>query len=202
MKRLSLWFASISLSLCLGLGDSIWGNGALMALSDPTATAVGDLLTVVVRQSSTATKNQNRNTSKKSNVSAKINSFLFSPAASSAFTKGGNFPALNAETENKFEGGGEVSDVAVITDRFTVRVVDVLPNGNLLVEGRRSTTVSGEISTIVLRAAVRKADVFPDNTVQSTQLADLTLRYENKGNLNDSQKRGWFGWAWDKLNPL
>lgn len=173
-----------------------------MVVSDPTATAVGDLLTVVVKQSSTATKNQKRNTSKKSNVDARIESFLFSPTGSSAFTKGGSFPALKASTENNFEGGGQVSDVAVITDRFTVRVIDVLPNGNLLVEGRRSTTVSGEVSTIVLRASVRKADVFPDNTVASTQLADLTMRYENKGNLNDAQKRGWFGWLWDKVNPL
>lgn len=59
-----------------------------MVVSDPTATAVGDLLTVVVKQSSTATKNQKRNTSKKSNVDARIESFLFSPTGSSAFTKG------------------------------------------------------------------------------------------------------------------
>lgn len=202
MKPLSLSLVSLWMSLCLGLGDSLWKEGSVMALSDPTATSVGDLLTIVVKQTSTATKNQNRNTNKKSKVNAKISSFLFSPTASSALTKAGQFPALSAETDNSFEGGGQVSDVAVITDRFTVRVVDVLPNGNLLVEGRRSTTVSGEASTIILRAAVRKADVFPDNTVFSTQLADLTLRYENKGNLNDAQKRGWFGWFWDKVNPL
>lgn len=202
MKQLSWWSASLWLCLCLASGDSLWREGALKVVSDPTATSVGDLLTVVVKQSSSATKNQKRNTSKKSEVNADIKSFLFSPAASAAFTKGGQFPALNASTENSFEGGGQVSDVAVITDRFTVRVIDVLPNGNLLLEGRRSTTVSGEASTIVLRAAVRKADVLPDNTVFSTQLADLTLRYDNKGNLNDSQKRGWFGWFWDKLNPL
>ncbi len=202
MKQLSWWSASLCLCFSLAWGDSLWREGALMVVSDPVATAVGDLLTVIVKQSSTATKNQKRNTSKKSDVNAQIESFLFSPTASSAFTKGGKFPALKASTENSFEGGGQVSDVAVITDRFTVRVVDVLPNGNLLVEGRRSTTVSGEVSTIVLRAAVRKADVFPDNTVASTQLADLTMRYENKGNLNDSQRQGWFNWFWGKINPL
>jgi len=111
-------------------------------------------------------------------------------------------PSLNASTANNFEGGGNISDVNNITDRFSVRVVDVLPNGTFALEGRRSSSVAGETSTIILRAVVRKEDVLPDNTVSSTQLADLTLRYESKGNLNDTQKRGWFGKVWDKVNPL
>lgn len=202
MKQLSWWFASLWVVFGITLGDSIWSNGSTVKVSDPTATSVGDILTIVVSQKSTATRNTSRKTAKKADVDAKISSFLFSPGASSAFTKAGQFPALNASTGNNFEGGGNVSDVNNFTDSFAVRVVDVLPNGNLNLEGRRSYTVSGETSTIILRAVVRKEDVLPNNSVSSSQLADLTLRYESKGNLDDIQKRGWFGRVWDKLNPL
>ena len=109
--------------------------------------------------------------------------------------------------DDTYKGGGFLNYTMVITNlgpsfASGVRVVDVLPNGNLNLEGRRSYAVSGETSTIILRAVVRKEDVLPDNSVASTQLADLTLRYESKGNLDDIQKRGWFGRVWDKLNPL
>jgi len=202
MRRLSLWCVNLTLVAGLALGDSLWTATAVAKVSDPTAMSVGDVLTIVVRQVSAATRNQQRKTAKKSDIDAKIGSFLFSPGASSALTKAGQLPSLNASTANNFEGGGNISDVNNITDRFSVRVVDVLPNGTFALEGRRSSSVSGETSTIILRAVVRKEDVLPDNTVSSTQLADLTLRYESKGNLNDTQKRGWFGKVWDKVNPL
>lgn len=199
-----LW--SLSVSFCLLLGgvqaDSLWREGSTLALADHTASSVGDLLTVLVRESNSSTKNQTKKTKKEAGIDAGISSFLFSPGASSALTKRGQMPALSAKMATDFDGGGQINNSDSITSRFTVRVVDVLPNGNLLLEGRRVTTFSGETTTIVMRATVRKADVTPENSVYSFQLADLTLRYEGKGSVNDSQNRGWFGKFWDKVNPL
>jgi flagellar L-ring protein precursor FlgH len=139
---------------------------------------------------------------KESSIDASINQFLFKPENMKFMTKGGAFPGMNASSKTDFNGGGQVQNSDSINSRFTVRVVDALPNGNLLIEGRRSTSFSGEGQTIVLRGTVRRVDVTQDNTVLSHQLADLTLRFDGSGSVNDSQKRGWFGKVWDKVNPM
>jgi flagellar L-ring protein precursor FlgH len=171
-------------------------------LADRRALAVGDLLSVIVQENNSATKNQTKKTQKESSIDASINQFLFKPENMKFMTKGGMFPGMNASSKTDFNGGGQVQNSDSINSRFSVRVVDALPNGNLLIEGRRSTSFSGEGQTIVLRGTVRRVDVTAENTILSHQLADLNLRFDGSGSVNDSQKRGWFGKVWDKVNPM
>lgn len=202
MKRWLYWSASLMLWAGPSPADSLWTDTAVSALSDRRALMVGDLLSVIVHENNSATKNQTKKTQKESSVDASINQFLFKPENMKFMTKGGAFPGMNASSKTDFNGGGQVQNSDSITSRFSVRVVDTLPNGNLIVEGRRSTSFSGENQTIVLRGTVRRADVATDNSVLSHQLADLTLRFDGSGSVNDSQKRGWFGKVWDKVNPM
>ena len=202
MKRLLLLF--VSLLFCTGglPADSLWTETSISPLADRRALAVGDLLSVIVQENNSATKNQTKKTQKESSIDASVSQFLFKPENMKFMTKGGMFPGMNASSKTDFNGGGQVQNSDSINSRFTVRVVDALPNGNLLIEGRRSTSFSGESQTIVLRGTVRRVDVTHDNTVLSYQLADLTLRFDGPGSVNDSQKRGWFGKVWDKVNPM
>jgi len=202
MKRLLLLF--VSLLCCTGglPADSLWTETSISPLADRRALAVGDLLSVIVQENNSATKNQTKKTQKESSIDASVSQFLFKPENMKFMTKGGMFPGMNASSKTDFNGGGQVQNSDSINSRFTVRVVDALPNGNLLIEGRRSTSFSGESQTIVLRGTVRRVDVTHDNTVLSYQLADLTLRFDGSGSVNDSQKRGWFGKVWDKVNPM
>jgi flagellar L-ring protein precursor FlgH len=202
MKRLLLLF--VSLLFCTGglPADSLWTETSISPLADRRALAVGDLLSVIVQENNSATKNQTKKTQKESSIDASVSQFLFKPENMKFMTKGGMFPGMNASSKTDFNGGGQVQNSDSINSRFTVRVVDALPNGNLLIEGRRSTSFSGESQTIVLRGTVRRVDVTHDNTVLSYQLADLTLRFDGSGSVNDSQKRGWFGKVWDKVNPM
>ena len=183
--------------------DSLWGDQVrLAAYSDRKAVAVGDIITVVVQESNVTTKEANTKTSKDSSLDASISSFLFSPGASKFLTKGGQLPAMKMSSSDAFTGGGAVKKSDSINARFAVRVVDVLPNENLLIEGSRQTSFSGETQTVRLRGTVRRADVTPANTVLSYQLADLQLKYGNSGSVSDSQSKGWFGKIWGKVTPF
>lgn len=183
--------------------DSLWQEELSRPMfADRRATGVGDILTVVVQENNSASKDKNTRTSKSSGMDASISSFLYSPAASGLLTKGGQMPALKYNSKNEFDGGGAIQNSEKIIARFAVRVIDVLPNRNLVIEGTRETAFSGEQQTIVLRGVVRPADISPDNNVQSHAIADATIKFVSKGALSDSQKKGWFNKVWDKVSPF
>ncbi len=186
-----------------GPAQSLWrADSSRSIVSDKKAHAIGDLLTIVVQENNTASKNNSTSTSKDSSIDASIATFLYSPAASSFLTKSGQMPALKTSAKQAFDGGGKISNEEKITARIGVRVVDVLPNGNLVIEGRRTTSFSGESQEAVLRGVVRAEDITPSNTVFSYNIADATIKYITSGTLSDNQRKGWFTKIWEKLTPF
>lgn len=210
MKALSKFHSKVLLGLAvtgLSLGDiradSLWSAEVRLSLfADKKGHAVGDIITVVVQESSTTKKDSNTKTAKKSSLDAGIDSFLFAPGASKFMTKGGKLPAMKMASNSEFDGGGQIDNSASILTRFGVTVVDVLPNGNLIVEGRRLNTFGQESQTIILRGTVRQYDITPNNTVFSYNLADVSIKFTDSGAISNSQKKGWFGKAWDVLTPF
>ena len=189
--------------------DSLWKPGiSRNQATDKTANSVGDLLTVVVFEKSVINKSAKSETKKESADDAKIESFLFGTAAGSAdgssqlLKHKGAYPAMKFSLSNSFKGEGSVANSDDISATFTVRVIDVLPNGNLIIEGMRRTAYTGEIQDIILRGAVRKIDITGQNKVNSNQVADLSLRYINTGEITDGQRKGWFKKFWDSVSPF
>ncbi len=183
--------------------DSLWKDDTSRPLtSDRRARAAGDILTIIVEESSSSSKDNTTSTAKKSGLDASIASFLYAPSASGLLTKGGKLPAVKMDSSSTFDGGGKVANTEKITGRIAVTVVDVLPNGNLIVEGTRRTKFANESLDAVLRGTVRGEDVTAANTVFSFNVADANIRYISKGTVSDSQKKGWFGRAWDKVTPF
>tara|TARA_Y100000758_G_scaffold301223_1_gene266708 strand:- start:819 stop:1466 length:648 start_codon:yes stop_codon:yes gene_type:complete len=189
--------------------DSLWKPGiSRNQATDKTASLVGDLLTVVVFEKSVINKSAKSETKKESADDAKIESFLFGTAAGSAdgssqlLKHKGAYPAMKFSLSNSFKGEGSVANSDDISATFTVRVIDVLPNGNLIIEGMRRTAYTGEIQDIILRGAVRKIDITGQNKVNSNQVADLSLRYINTGEITDGQRKGWFKKFWDSVSPF
>lgn len=183
--------------------QSLWNSqSALSMFADKRAGAVGDILTIIVQENATTSKENGTKTSKSSGLDAAINTFLYSPAASGLLTKNGKLPAINMASKTTFDGGGQIQNSERMTARIAVRVVDVLPNGGLVIEGRRQTKISGETTDAVLRGVVRKEDVAANNTVYSYNVADATIQFVSKGPVSDSQRKGWFTWVWDKVTPF
>lgn len=184
-------------------GQSLWKDDTSRSMfADKRARSVGDLVTIIVSESTSSTKENSTKTAKSTSLDASINSFLFSPAASGLMTKGGKLPAINMGSKNSFDGGGQINNSEKMNARIAARVVDVLPNGSLVIEGRRQTKISGETTDAVLRGVVRAEDVAANNTVYSYNIADASIQYLSKGTVSDSQRKGWFSKVWDKVSPF
>lgn len=202
--RGALWAATVLAAPVLVAGNgSLWKpeTGSLL-LSDNRARRIGDIVTVVVQESNEAAKANNTKTSKKTGINASISSFLFGAAQDRFLTRGGKYPAMAMNSDNSFDGGGTIANSERINARIAVRVVEVLPNGNLTLEGRRSTMVAGEQQEAILRGVIRQEDLQPDNSVFSYNVADANLKFVSKGTVSDSQKRGWFTKIFEKVTPF
>ncbi|MCI0540896.1 MAG: flagellar basal body L-ring protein FlgH [Verrucomicrobiales bacterium] len=207
------WFSSRSSRALLGaalivssgqsFAQSLWKDDSSRSmLTDKRAHAVGDVLTILIQESNTATKDNSLKTARSSGIDASLETFLYSPTASSFLTKGGKLPALKLSGKNDFSGGGQINNSEKITSRLAVTVVDVLPNGNLVIEGKRTTSFVGETQDAVLRGIVRTADIAANNTIYSYNIADATIKFVSKGTITNSQKKGWFSRIWDKVAPF
>lgn len=195
-----------ALVVAVGLGtaaaDSLVKLKTKSMFADNKAVAMGDLLTIIVQESTSSKKDNSTSTTKKSDLDAKLEAFFYSAAASGALTKAGELPALKFDSSSNFKGGGAINNTESITARVTVQVVDVLPNDTFVIEGRKQTKINGDTSDVILRGLVREQDVMANNTVFSYNVANAEIQIESKGLLRDNARPGWFKWIWDKVAPF
>jgi len=185
--------------------DSLWKDDVSRGVTaDKKARFVGDILNVRVQESNTAKRDAKTSTERKGSSDASISSFLFGTAAAgSSFGLGrGRYPAMKFDNTTKHEGTGKIDNSDSLTARFSVRVIDVLPNGNLVIQGTRQASYGGETQTIILRGAVRPFDVEQDNTIYSYLISDLNIRYLSNGTISKAKDKGWFMNIWDAISPF
>ena len=188
-------------------GDSLWKNDISRGpAGDKKARFIGDILNVRVQESNTATRNGSTSSSRASSADASISNLFFTTTSatngSQLFHHGGAFPAMKFENSTSHAGAGSIDNSDTLTTRFAVRVADVMPNRNLLVEGIRKTSFGGDHQTIILRGTVRADDIAADNSVYSYQIADMNIRYISEGVVSDASGKGWFMKFWDKISPF
>ncbi|MGE3296928.1 MAG: flagellar basal body L-ring protein FlgH [Porticoccaceae bacterium] len=154
---------------------------------DVKARAVGDLLTVVLAENMNAKKSASTTTQKDSAISLPVPT-LFGKS-------GSDLDFLNNEIDatRGFKGAGSSAQSNALTGTMTVAVVDVLPNGNLLVRGEKKVALNRGDEHIRISGIVRPADVSPANTIVSTRIADARITYAGTGELADSNAAGWLG---------
>jgi len=184
---------------------SLWPTGSAGERSmyaDRKAASNGDILTVVVAESADASNTQSSKTSRSSSVADAVTQFLYSAAASGLGTHKGELPSTQFKGAATNEGDGAIANSQSLNSRAAVLVTDVLPNGNLVIEGVRVVTFSGETQYVVLHGLVRPDDISSTNTVFSTNIADARVEFLANGNLTDAQKRGWLTKLYDKLRPF
>jgi flagellar L-ring protein precursor FlgH len=159
-----------------------WGNyGARSLTSDLRATAVGDVVTILVVEDAQA--------SNAAQTGEQRGSTLGLGAEGSFGSHSGRISG-SFRSDAQFRGKGETSRSERIRARLTARVVAVDSLGHLVLEGRRTTRINGELQTIVLRGKVRPIDLGANNTVPSYALADLELLYEGDGTVTRAQEPG------------
>ena len=205
MKNTTILISSLLLTFCVRADSLGKDNMSRSPFADKTARFVGDILNVRVQESNAAKRDAKTESSRDGSADASISSFLFGTSAGGngyPLKHKGSFPAMKFSNATSHKGTGTVDNSDSITSRFSVRVVDVLPNGNLIVEGIRSASYAGESQTIVLRGAVRPFDIESDNSIYGYLLSDLNLRYVSSGVISTAKDKGWFLNFWDKISPF
>jgi flagellar L-ring protein precursor FlgH len=181
--------------------DSLWSNNGQPPRSmfaDRKAAAKGDIITIVVAESAVAQSSQSKSSNRESALQDSITRFIYPGLGAHK----GELPGMTAGGKSSYSGGGDISNSQSLSARAAVLVTDVLPNGNLVIEGVRIVTFSGETQYVVLHGLVRPDDVARDNSVVSTNIADARVEFYAEGALTDAQKRGWLAKVYEKLRPF
>lgn len=203
LARLAACVAVLAATGAHAGNGSLWKHGSSRSMfADKRARAVGDIITVLVQESNSASKENSTKTSKSSSVDAGLDTIFYSPGVNKLLTKGGELPAIKFGGSQSFDGGGKINNSETITARIAVRVVDVQPNGNMIIEGRRETFVGGEKQEAVLRGIIRGEDVTANNTVFSYNITEASIKFTGKGTISDNVRKGWLHRVWEKVTPF
>ena len=107
-----------------------------------------------------------------------------------------------ATAKNDFSGTGTTARQGSLTGTLTVQVVDVLPNGNLVIGGRQAVKINNEIQVLNLRGLVDPRAVADDNSVLSSQVADARIEFSGVGVVAGKQRPGWLARILDVIAPF
>jgi len=187
--------------------QSLWTSETLSdgtLYTDQVARRRGDLITILVQETTAVSETQKTETKRNSTIDAGIDmlpSVTETPAVQGASTVG-KLPAMKADSTKNFKGEAKSEQAGTVKATITGRVVDVLDNGNLVIEGRRAVKVNDDTKTILITGIIRTADIRSDNTVLSEKLHNFQVSIEGEGPLARSQGPGFLGKILDVVWPF
>jgi flagellar L-ring protein precursor FlgH len=149
---------------------------------DIRANQVNDLLTVIVAERASAVSRGSTSATRSSNAKASVTG-LYGPAPARL---GG---LLDLSSSSDLAGEGTTTRESTLNTSITARVVQVMPNGNLVIEGVKNVTVNSENQAIVLRGIVRPVDISGGNAISSERIAAMEIRVNGKGVVGDAIRR-------------
>ena len=161
--------------------DLYRGSNWASLSGDRKASQPGDILTVIIFQAAEATNSAQNSSRKKTDVGGKFGTTIGS---------GSIDESASLEFGGGYTGRGEVRRSERLVTQITLTVREILPNGDLMVEGEQWMRINGETSRIGVRGRVRTADISADNAVLSTRIADARISYDGRGFVTRSAKPG------------
>ncbi len=173
---------------------------------DRRARRLNDLVTVLIVENVSGAKKAETKAGRDSSIDASISKLFGIPLdfnLKNLYGKGNTFdPSLGSSIEYDFQGSGETSREGTLKGTITARVVDVLPNGNLMIESRKEITLNFEKQVLVLRGTIRPDDISTENTIESTRIADAQIFLVGEGIIDNKQSPGWLGRLVDRVWPF
>jgi flagellar L-ring protein precursor FlgH len=173
-------------------------RGPYGLISEKTALHKGDLITVVISESQNIQNQESSDLAKSTNLNYKVNVWDLKPNMFNPL------PAIDADSTDNFIGSAKYQKTGAFTARLAAIVVDTLPNGNMVISGRREIRVDNETKLIEFTGIVRRFDIRADNTIQSELVANAEILYRGQGPLTKSTNRQGLGsvihdaiaWLW------
>lgn len=172
--------------------------------TDLRAVKVGDIITVEIVENASAKKTSDSKAERTNQFQAGIPQILGYTPADLPFMRSQADAAklISADFQSSHNATGEIKKQDSMTASIGCTVIEVSPTGNMYIRGSREIEVNGETQFIILQGVVRPNDVTADNTVLSSQLADVKIQYTGRGVLTDKQKPGWLARLLDSIWPF
>lgn len=181
--------------------NSLWRNGSRAFFKDQRAHQVGDILTVKVRIADKAEIDNETKRSRKNTEDSGVTDF-FGKKKVPLTSVGVPGRLLTADSSATSEGKGSVNRSEDLKTNVAAVVTQVLPNGNLVIEGRQEVRVNFELRELVVGGIVRPEDIESDNTLESTKIAQARIAYGGRGQITDVQQARYGQQVFDVLLPF
>lgn len=200
-RRRAYWVPALWVGVLVGIlpGGAVASSEWRLATSlyaDVKAREIGDLVTVIIEERAEVNREASQKSGKSTSGGGSA-SFQHPTIETSDEVIGGawnkvTLPDFNWKLQHDFNGSGALKSKEDFTSTMSARVLDVLPNGNLLLEGKRTVKLQQEMVQVTLTGTVRPKDIGSDNTISSSRLADASIRYDTEGPIVRDQQRGLF----------
>lgn len=182
---------------------SLYAEGTPGMFEDAVAARIGDILVIKIDEKDLASHQADTKLDKSDDTSNGVPAALGFAAALATKYPGVDPAKLFATTSTqKFTGNGAIERKSTVLATLPVRVKQILPSGDLFIEGTKVVMVGAEEKHIYLSGIVRRIDIAEDNTVSSSRIADAEIEYTGRGDISDTQRRGWLGRTLSKLWPF
>ena len=213
MKRIGLGLAFAVFVLIFSteaMAGSLWmerermGKGSMFV--DRRARRIGDILTIVITETSTAetdadTKTKRESTIKdevKSWIKVVLNSLGILPDIKAYSVPTTNLPKIDTTASHEYKSKGKTTRSQKFVAKMSAKIIDILPNGIFVIEGQKEIEINGERQYVTLTGEVRPEDITADNTVESSRIANAKISCKGLGTIGDKQNsKGLLEWFFD-----
>ena len=184
--------------------NSLWRTGSRAFFNDQRAARIGDILTVNVAITDSAKLDNESERSRDNNEGFQLNAlFGLESVITRALPADASADALvNLDSDSASEGSGSIDREEQITTTIAAVVTQILPNGNMVIEGRQEVRVNFEKRELIVAGVVRPEDIASDNTIESSKIAEARISYGGKGHISDVQQPRYGQQVMDILLPF
>jgi flagellar L-ring protein precursor FlgH len=175
---------------------------AFVGIPEPREILVHDILTIIVNEKAEVNAQSRYNRQRNGNLKAELKEFMRIDDEGNLATAAPNQPTIDTNLQGRLQSSGQASDQESIKYRIAATVVDVLPNGNIVLEARKSIRSNKDVWEYSLTGTLRPQDINPDNTALSENIANLDIVKKSRGKVHDSTQRPWGIRLYDTLAPF
>jgi flagellar L-ring protein precursor FlgH len=170
--------------------NSLWRSGARAFFADQRASRVGDILTVQIDIDDSATTTNQTDTAKSSSASLGVPHFFGLESSLSKVFPSGYDPSnmISTNSDHALSGSGSVTRKEKISLTIAAIVTQVLPNGNMVIQGTQEVRTNNEVRQLTVAGIVRPEDITSANTIKHTQIAEARISYGGRGDISRQQK--------------
>ena len=186
--------------------ESLWKKaegGSRNIYADHRAHTVGDIVTVIIQETSSVTKERETELKKSSSADAQLEIFRLLGLDQAKYPRSdGGTPQVKYKSDRAFKGEADHKSKEEFTKTMAAMVIEVMPNGNLIVQGTSDMVIDDDISTVTVTGIIRAEDITAGNTVLSQKIMNARINFQAKGPMKRTTRRGWLDRFLDRIWPF